>query len=261
MLGLSRRSFTTSFHRLDGRGDSGAIGRMKLLMKDGADIKAQNPRGSLVVRAARSKQQHMVKFLLEQGAVGGADDPESGEILHWSIAEGNRKLLNYVLGSGVDVNVRLNKRTALCVAVERGNTEAVRLLIARGADVNDGGDQDMYLPLCVAARTGPLQMVKALLESGADVHLPMAHNYTPLHCAAGAGHVEIMKLLLEKGVNLNARTSQRQTALHRAAFGGKVEAVKFLLDTGADPSARDQRGRTPADLGKTKEIRKMLNMP
>jgi ankyrin repeat protein len=60
--------------------------------------------------------------------------------------------------------------TPLHVVVWRGDTQAVRLLLAAGADVNAQGDMG-YTPLHVAISREDLAMMKLLLDSGARTDL------------------------------------------------------------------------------------------
>ncbi len=55
----------------------------------------------------------------------------------------------------------------LHVAIDKENTECVKLLLEAGADPN-ATDNDAYTPLYLAAREGNVECTKLLLEAGAD---------------------------------------------------------------------------------------------
>ncbi|SEF37096.1 Ankyrin repeat-containing protein [Amycolatopsis pretoriensis] len=103
------------------------------------------------------------------------------------------------------------KNEALSWAARNDRVEALRKLVARGADVN----ADVYrgTALTWAAAQGKLAAVRTLLDLGADVN----HRGT----FGGPGHGE--------GV----------TALHLAAQSGHLDVIRFLVENGADAGARD----------------------
>ena len=144
-----------------------------------------------------------------------------------------------VLPAGADVNAaRGDGITALHLAAEQGDIEAVQALIDAGADLDAGTRIGHYTPLHLAARGGHGAVVTLLLEAGAD---PLAattnSGATALHMAAGAvrGHGAVAALL-EHGADPNAlEASAGQTPLMFAAAANRGEATAVLLDGGADP--------------------------
>ncbi len=144
-----------------------------------------------------------------------------------------------VLRPGADVNeARGDGITALHLAAEQGDVEAVQALLGAGADVGAGTRIGRYTPLHLAARGGHGAVVTLLLDAGAD---PLAattnSGATALHLAAGAvwGHGAVAALL-QHGADPNAReASAGQTPLMFAAAANRAEAIAALLDGGADP--------------------------
>ncbi|MGB2862177.1 MAG: M56 family metallopeptidase, partial [Sedimentisphaerales bacterium] len=65
-------------------------------------------------------------------------------------------------------------------AVVDGDIEQVKLLIAKGADVNASMAGQSWTPLLDAANAGHAQVVKVLLENGAKVDVGDDYGYTPL---------------------------------------------------------------------------------
>ncbi|MCR6490852.1 ankyrin repeat domain-containing protein [Amycolatopsis sp. OK19-0408] len=103
------------------------------------------------------------------------------------------------------------RNEALSWAARNNRTQALRTLVARGADV----DADVYrgTALTWAAARGRVDAVRTLLDLGADVNRAGTFG--------GPGHGE--------GV----------TALHLAAQNGKLDVLRVLVEHGADLGARD----------------------
>ncbi|MDP2681544.1 MAG: ankyrin repeat domain-containing protein [Deltaproteobacteria bacterium] len=92
--------------------------------------------------------------------------------------------------------------TPLMSAIERGNINAVKELLNKGADVNEK-DSGGWTPLLGAAYWGNTEAAKLLIDKGADVNATNNRGWTPLLRAALMGNTEIAKLLIEKGANID----------------------------------------------------------
>ncbi|KDN21397.1 ankyrin repeat domain-containing protein [Amycolatopsis rifamycinica] len=121
---------------------------------------------------------------------------------------------------------------ALAWAARNDRTEALRALVARGADVN----ADVYrgTALAWAAAQGRLDAVRVLLDLGADVNLRgtfggphHGEGVTALHLAAQSGHLDVIRTLVENGADRDARD---------AIFGSTPEKWAEVC---GQPAARD----------------------
>jgi hypothetical protein len=93
---------------------------------------------------------------------------------------------------------------------------------------------DINEELLAAARKSEVEALKALLAKGADVNAKTAYGATALSYAADKGHVEVVKLLLDRGADVNVKdTFYGETPLGWAAYRGHAAVVKLLLDKGA----------------------------
>jgi ankyrin repeat protein len=169
-------------------------------------------------------------------------------------------IINRLLAADVDVNAELNMHrpsrggnsgrfadrqlgtgcTALYRAVETGDVELVRALLARGADPNINGMG--FTPFLVAAGVSPgagaggsppsTALLDVLIQHGADVNAQvtgtrsysMRMSYNPPPDREGA------------------------SALHGAVQAGRTDLVRYLLEKGARPDLVDANGRKPIDL-------------
>ncbi len=117
-------------------------------------------------------------------------------------------------------------------------------------------------PLIRAAKAGDTAAIRLLLAHGADPNLPNSLGITPLMAAAGLGSDDIdtrgayvtqpeaissIGLFLAAGVDINAVDNRGQSALHGAAYRGWDDVVKYLVAQHADLYLKDKRGFVPLD--------------
>lgn len=119
--------------------------------------------------------------------------------------------------------------TALYVAACNGFVEIVRLLLARGANV-EFSDGDGETPLYVATLNGFLEIVVLLLDiGGANVDRCDQDGITPLYIACEHGHLKVAQALLARGASAAIADATGDTSLHVAAQNGHMEVVQLLL--------------------------------
>jgi ankyrin repeat protein len=106
----------------------------------------------------------------------------------------------------------------LCVAASKGDVSEVRRLLDSGRANIKEHDGRGRTPLHYAVSYGQTNAVKLLLDKGADAD---ARNYwlqTPLHVAASLGSIEVVRVLVAGGADLNAQGSGGYTPLDEAEF-------------------------------------------
>ena len=94
-----------------------------------------------------------------------------------------------------------------------------------------------FTPLLHAAMSGDLDAVKALLAAGANINQAAADGMTPLIVATVKVNEAVALHLIERGADVNAAEAGF-TALHSAALTGQIAVTKALLARGADINAR-----------------------
>ncbi len=106
----------------------------------------------------------------------------------------------------------LNLNKALVTAIDQGDVEAVRDLLAAGANPRtvDGNGVPILIK---AAVSGNVAMAELLLSKGAEVNAGDSKGNTPLMIAAGTGNLELVKILLNNGADVDIRNSRGVTAL------------------------------------------------
>ena len=82
-------------------------------------------------------------------------------------------------------------------AAKDGNTEAIKLDLADGTDVN-AKDDNGRTPLHNVAEEGHKEIAELFIAAGADVNAKIG-GWTPLHLSIYEGHKEIADLLRKHG--------------------------------------------------------------
>lgn len=121
----------------------------------------------------------------------------------------------------------------LVEALEQGDTETARELIAAGANVDHWIPGD-GTPLIMAVRLNDRTMVSELIAAGADVNKPARGEGNALIVAAAHGDVEMVRLLVRAGANVNAVVEGDETPLINAAWRNRLEVADYLINHGAD---------------------------
>ncbi len=194
--------------------------------------------------AAQSGAAAFVRLLLDKGADPNLSGPGADSALIGAATLGDCAIPYELVAAGADVNaIGGDGQTALWRAASdpRGGSLS-RLLLQHGARTRVA-DREGRTPLHGAAACGGLEAVRLLLAAGADPNARSAYGYTPLMEATNA---PVMKALLGAGARADARDSDGHNALWQIAHGGKLAIceVRLLLEHGADPNGVDKHGHT-----------------
>lgn len=196
---LSQMNFSSlSLHEAAG---SNAVSAIRfLLLSDDIDVNVKNQKQETAV--------HTATLLSKSNAV--------------------RELLR---SPGVDVNSKDRSKTAaIHIAAANGEFEIVRLLIARGVNVNlmnKSGDNSLMLSLS----NGHVSIAKEIMSAqGVKFGAKNNQGVSALHIAASKGFIDIVRALVSKTtVNVNGRTKRGESSLQLAIQGGHVDIVRYLL--------------------------------
>ncbi len=163
-----------------------------------------------------------------------------------------------------------NLNDDLFEALRKWDKKKVAELIKKGADVNAKIKAPSYMegwtPLHFAAQKGDIEIIRLLLSKKADVNALSKGlvSFRPLHGTAYAGHYRASRLLLLKGASIDGLDGYGRTPLHGVVFNGNMKIAKLLIKTGADINAQvtlgEWKGKTPLDLAKSKEMKKLIRM-
>jgi ankyrin repeat protein len=117
--------------------------------------------------------------------------------------------------------------------------------------------QNLNEELITAARKSNVEAVKTLLAKGADVNAKTEYGATPLFFACDRGNVEIVKLLLAAGAEIDVRdTFYKSTPISWAVQRDQAEVVKLLVEK--KPASKEQTTAMAVAMGQTKTVEALL---
>ena len=134
-----------------------------------------------------------------------------------------------------------NDGVTLPIAAGGGDLEALELLHAHGADLNQSWASDGSATLYAIMNWSDTPAgVRWLLEHGADPDPVFAANgETPLHIAARRWNVDIVAMLVERGADTSRRRGDGRTPYGVAALTGNEAVANWLASHGAATELSD----------------------
>ncbi len=234
-----------------------------------------------LIAAVRQQDVRKVETLLAQGADANARDDVNYRPLPWALNaaspqpyvgptalmiaadEGALQITRRLLDHGADVNApggaagSMNANTCptsvadltptafpLMEAVWGGNPAIVRLLLHRGASVNErdtlGHTALMYAPQ--AGLDSPRRTRSDISIYGTWQHLT---RQTTL-------------ILLNNGASINAKDDEGKTVLMRAVALRGVGPIEFFIDHGANINAKDKNGDSVLSFSLRTDVYRLL---
>ncbi|KAF7654241.1 hypothetical protein LDENG_00072490 [Lucifuga dentata] len=180
---------------------------VELLLSQNADANKPGQKGLLPLHiAAQRGSDTMVSMLIP--ATSKARVRRTGiSPLHLAAERNRDEVLETLIEAGFDVNAQLSEErskmyedrrsTALYFSVINNNIDAVRMLLAAGANPN----LDIFSPLLVAARQGCIQTVTLLVEHGANINVRICTHPTtfPAVYMFCMKYLPMFKYLLDNG--------------------------------------------------------------
>ena len=133
--------------------------------------------------------------------------------------------------------------TALSFAARTNRCDVISVLLDSGTDI-EHLDSDAATPAMNAAWAGSLEALELLVARGAALEQP-GERSNMLHLAASKGHIECVRYILDMGLAVDSSDNHETTALMFASYDGHYEVATLLLDCGASVSRYDEDGDTP----------------
>lgn len=198
----------------------------------GADLASRDTwRRTPLMIAVRSGNLEKAKLVFEASANFRPDAEEEAGLLNCAIESGSPEMLLWLIDIGLDVDLVVDSETLLMTAAESGNAEAVRILLAHGADALVENEFQMQ----AINKATNLEIVKLLVDAGADINKIDGTGMFLLKASVEARDFNFLKGLIELGADVRTNNFGF-TALHQATNYDQPEMMKLLLAAGADPN-------------------------
>lgn len=215
----------------------------RMLVKAGAAVNKWSRYATPLSTAVEYRQEKIVKLLLDSHADPNAGHPLVGVTRAPSI-------LRMILDAGADIDVHdTDGDTALSIAALSGHLPSLKLLLDRGASVdNVNFGYSSSTPLALASLNGYEEIVQALIGAGADVNRKNNAGDTALQEASWAGHHKVAQMLIRAGADANSCNNYGKSALWTASDLDSHETAQTLIDVGADINSQDNIEITPLQI-------------
>lgn len=116
-------------------------------------------------------------------------------------------------------------------------------------------DGAVFLAAC---SSGDTDEVKRLLARGADINTANVDGLTALHQACIDENFDMVKFLVENRADVNQQDNEGWTPLHAAASCGYLNIAEYFLSHGASVSIVNNEGEVPSDLAEEPAMKDLL---
>lgn len=131
--------------------------------------------------------------------------------------EGHVDAFRFLVFAGANMKLR-NKfgETAMTISLSNTKKDLFENVILKYASEKGMESSPSFNALHCASRRGDIEVVRLLTAKGYDVNILDENDYTPLMLAAREGHDEMCSLLISRGARCDIKTSRGETALSLA---------------------------------------------
>ncbi|XP_069401136.1 protein phosphatase 1 regulatory subunit 12B isoform X1 [Ovis canadensis] len=116
-------------------------------------------------------------------------------------------------------------------------------------------DGAVFLAAC---SSGDTDEVRRLLARGADVDTANVDGLTALHQACIDENLDVVKFLVENGASVNQQDNEGWTPLHAAASCGYLNIAEYFINHGACVGIVNNEGEVPSDLAEEPAMKDLL---
>ncbi|MCW3097178.1 MAG: Ankyrin [Chthonomonadaceae bacterium] len=212
------------------------------LLAKGADVNGKDPDGDpVIILPIRWENASCVQMLLNAGADPNAADAKGTPALLAAVG-GYNPCVSQKLPNGQTIVEMWIGHRVLDAAQWKAEYIILKDLLNRGAKIEAscyGGGTALHW----VSKDDYVEAVRLLVARGTNVNARDDDGDTPLIEAGGCGSSGTVRFLLAHGADMEARNNNGQTALLETAEYGYPEIIEMLLTHGANPAAKDNKGR------------------
>jgi ankyrin repeat protein len=221
---------------------------------------------------SKPKQTEIIDYFLMKGVNITKADKEGNTPLMVAAASRETAALEQITAIVKNINIQNgNGESALTIAVKSGTSEAVSLLLDKGADVKvldkAGNNLGFYLiqsyrpqmgmgrgPEGANAKDSFATKIKLLQDKGLNLAAAQNDGNTLYHLAVAKNDLVLLKKLADLNIDVNVKNKDGLTALHRVAMIAKDDSIlKYLLSIGAKKEIMTDFKESVLDLAKENE--------
>lgn len=196
---------------------------VEMLIEAGSDVNAKIYNGETpLYMALEAKRFNLFSLLLKNGANPNVILDKMPILIHAIIFDLPEKYALELIKYGADINAKkINKETALMLAIERGHTKVAEKLIQKGARLNSVSELgDTALTIAVSKKD--MKTIQSLIK-------------------------ESEKRKVGEKIQINKRL-KRDTALNISFYSEYYDIFHLLIENGANINLTDQKGRSIVDF-------------
>lgn len=192
---------------------------------------ASTPANAALLEAIRAGDVAGLRQLLASGASPDAVDADGVTALEVAIENQQQEAIELLLDAGASLDTRPGAEPIIVAALRQGDETLAMDLVQRGAPV---AAAEGTAPLVTAVASGANdELLDVMLAAGADVNAADGTGETPLVAAVAAGDARLVALLLAKGARVDVAGADGFSPLQLATDSGESHIAEMLRQAGA----------------------------
>ncbi len=191
----------------------------------------------LLIAAGRSSPE-LFNNVLKASDNPARRGPNGETALLVAVQSGNSEAVEKLLMAGTPAVTAADNETPLSWALRHNQLTIVQLLLNKGLGPDAHGKLE-DAPLLDAVRQNSEPMLNALLKAGAKQQISDSAGRTPLMLAAQLNYAALLRALLNAGASVDATDKHGRTALWLAAANGADDCVAALINAKANLDKSD----------------------